>query len=85
MNFKNLKEAQDEEEMAYNIQCLIDLLSHKILKYDLSHIRGADLIAGHPDHCINLLQLAKEISSMMASSQIDGTGFNQEDDSQFEE
>jgi hypothetical protein len=69
--------------MAMNIQALIDLLSQDILKYDLGHIRGDEIVAGNPEHCINLLQLAKEISSMMASSQADGTGFRQED-GQFE-
>jgi hypothetical protein len=54
--------------MAMNIQALIDLLSQDILKYDLGHIRGDEIVAGNPEHCINLLQLAKEISSMMASS-----------------
>jgi hypothetical protein len=44
--------------MAMNIQALIDL----------GHIRGDEIVAGNPEHCINLLQLAKEISSMMASS-----------------
>jgi hypothetical protein len=60
-----LEEAQTEEEMAENIQALIDLLSEEILKYDLSHIRGDEIVNGNPEHCINLLQLAKEISYMM--------------------
>ena len=30
----------DEEEMAANIQSLIDLLSSKILMYDIGHIQG---------------------------------------------
>ena len=48
-----------------NIQTLIDLLSEEILRYDLSHIRGDQIVSGNPEHCINLLQLAKEISCMM--------------------
>ena len=48
-----------------NIQTLIDLLSQEILRYDLSHIRGDQIVSGNPEHCINLLQLAKEISCMM--------------------
>lgn len=60
-----MEEAQTEEEMAENIQALIDLLSEEILKYDLSHIRGDEIVNGNPEHCINLLQLAKEISYMM--------------------
>ena len=48
-----------------NIQTLIDLLSQEILRYDLSHIRGDQIVSGNPEHCINLLQLAKEISMMM--------------------
>jgi len=64
-----LEEAQTEEEMAENIQALIDLLSEEILKYDLSHIRGDEIVNGNPEHCINLLQLAKEISYMMQGKQ----------------
>jgi hypothetical protein len=41
--------------MAENIQALIDLLSDEILKFDLSHIRGDEIVAGNPEHCINLL------------------------------
>ena len=55
------------------------MLSQDILKYDLGHIRGDEIVAGNPEHCINLLQLAKEISSMMASSQGEGTNFRQRD------
>ena len=55
--------------MAENIQALIDLLSEEILKYDLSHIRGEEIVSGNPEHCINLLQLAKEISYMMQGKQ----------------
>lgn len=68
LDFGELEEAQNEEDMAMNIQALINLLSNDILKYDLGHIRGDEIVAGNPEHCINLLQLAKEISSMMASS-----------------
>jgi len=41
------------------------MLSHKILMYDLEHINGEQIVMGNPEHCINLLQLAKEISCMM--------------------
>jgi hypothetical protein len=51
--------------MADNIQALIDLLSEDILKYDLNHIKGEEIVNGNPEHCINLLQLAKEISLMI--------------------
>jgi len=44
-------------------------LSEEILKYDLSHIRGDEIVNGNPEHCINLLQLAKEISYMMQGKQ----------------
>ena len=69
IDFSSLEEAQTEEEMAENIQALIDLLSEEILKYDLSHIRGDEIVNGNPEHCINLLQLAKEISYMMQGKQ----------------
>lgn len=51
--------------MAENIQNLIDLLGGQILKHDLSHIRGEEIVAGNPEHCINLLQLVHEISVML--------------------
>ena len=51
--------------MAENIQALIDLLGEQILKYDLSHIKGEDIVNGNPEHCINLLQLVQEISVMI--------------------
>ena len=75
MDFGELEEAQTDEDMAANIQALIDLLSQDILKYDLGHIKGDEIVSGNPEHCINLLQLAKEISSMMASSQGEGGQF----------
>lgn len=53
--------------MAENIQALIELLSEEILNYDLSHIRGEEIVSGNPEHIINLLQLAKEISVLMQS------------------
>lgn len=56
-DFNHIKEATNEDEMARNIQDLIDLLGQQILKYDLSHIRGEEIVNGNPEHCINLLQL----------------------------
>jgi hypothetical protein len=62
VDFSGLEEAQTDEEMADNIQALIDLLSEDILRYDLSHIKGEEIVDGNAEHCINFLQLAKEIS-----------------------
>lgn len=67
-DFSQLLETDDEEEMAANIQALIDMLSQNILMYDLEHIKGDQIVGGNPEHCINLLQLAKEISCMMNSN-----------------
>ena len=61
-------ETEEDDEMAANIQALIDMLSQNILMYDLEHIKGDQIVAGNPEHCINLLQLAKEISCMMNSN-----------------
>ena len=55
IDFSSLEETNNEEEMAMNIQTLIDLLSQEILRYDLSHIRGDQIVSGNPEHCINLL------------------------------
>lgn len=65
IDFSQLEEAKTDQEMAENIQALIDLLSEDILKYDLNHIKGEEIVNGNPEHCINLLQLAKEISLMI--------------------
>lgn len=65
IDFSNIKEAQTEEQMAANLQYLIDLLGKQILKYDLSHISGEEIVQGNPEHCINLLQLVLEISEMV--------------------
>jgi hypothetical protein len=66
--------------MAANIQTLIDLLGSEILKYDLSHIKGEEIVSGNPEHCINLLQLVQEIASML-----DGKPGDSEDGSMPEE
>ena len=58
--------------MAENIQALIDLLAQEILKYDLSHIKGDEIVSGNAEHCINLLQLVHEISLMIADKQEGG-------------
>lgn len=77
-NFSNLAEAQTEEDMAENIQALIELLSEEILNYDLGHIRGDEIVQGNPEHIINLLQLAKEISLLMRSGQKPGSHDSQQ-------
>ena len=51
---------------------MIDLLGEEILKYDLSHIKGEEIVGGNPEHCINLLQLVQEISLMMVEKKGDG-------------
>jgi hypothetical protein len=63
-----LEEGESDEAAAANIQTLVDLLGGQILKYDLSHIKGAEIVAGNPEHCINLLQLVQEISVMLDGS-----------------
>ena len=43
--------------MAEAIQALINLLGEEILMYDMSQIRGDEIVNGNPEHCINLLQI----------------------------
>jgi hypothetical protein len=83
-DFSQLVDTEDEEVMAANIQALIDMLSHKILMYDLEHINGEQIVMGNPEHCINLLQLAKEISCMMNtnSGEIDPDQMEEGDESE---
>ena len=78
LDFSQLEEAQNEEEMAENIQALIDVLGQQILKYDLSHIRGDEIVNGNPEHCINLLQLVLEISNML-ENKVEGEGGEEEE------
>lgn len=70
-DFSQLEEAQTEEDMAANIEVLLKHLSTEILNYDLSHISGKEIVAGNPEHCINLLQLCNEISLMMGQEEED--------------
>lgn len=51
--------------MAENIQALIEFLGEHVLKYDLTHIKGEEIVNGNPEHCINLLQLVQEIAVMI--------------------
>jgi hypothetical protein len=60
--------------MADNIQALIELLSTQILKFDLDHIRGADIVEGSAGQCMNLLQLVKEISVTVARNNPEDEG-----------
>ncbi len=72
--------------MAQNIQQLIDLLGQQILKHDLSHIKGTEIVNGNPEHCINLMQLVQEISLMLGKEEgSDFANLNQEDDEEEEE
>ena len=80
IDFTTLEEANTDEEMADNIQALVDLLAEEILKYDLNHIKGEEIVKGNPEHCINLLQLCKEISMMIGQEQQDDP--TAEDDAQ---
>ena len=69
--------SEQPEKMAECIQALIDLLSQEILMFDMSHIRGDEIINGNADHCINLLQILQQISqvNMMAGEEgADGEG-----------
>jgi hypothetical protein len=68
-DFSQLEEAQTEDDMAANIEVLLKHLSTEILNYDLSHISGKEIVAGNPEHCINLLQLCNEISLMMGQEE----------------
>ncbi len=70
--------------MSENIQALIDLLSQEILKYDLSHIKGEEIVSGNAEHCINLLQLVHEISLMIADKAEGEEGEEAEGDAEVE-
>jgi len=58
-DFSQLMDEDDDtvepEKMADAIQALVDLLGNEILHYDMSHIQGAEIVSGNPEHCINLL------------------------------
>lgn len=71
------EENEDPEKMAECIQALVDLLSQEILKTDMGHIRGDEIINGNPEHCINLLQILQQISSASMMQDASGDGEEQ--------
>ena len=85
IDFSQLTAGQDVAEMAENIQALIDLLGEQILKYDLSHIMGVEIVNGNPEHCINLLQLVQEISVMIQSKTGGVPGMQQHEEHEEED
>lgn len=83
INFYSLLEGddadEDPEKMAKCIQAIVDLLSEEILKFDMNHIRGDEIVNGNPEHCINLLQILHQISS--ASMMVDDDDDEEEEQS----
>ena len=53
------------------------------MKYDLSHIKGEEIVSGNPEHCINLLQLVQEISVMLNAKE--GAAEEEEDENDDEQ
>lgn len=56
-----LKQGESEEEMAQNIQTLINILDDNLEQYDLKQISGNEIVNGNPIHCLNLLHTIKTI------------------------
>ena len=66
-----MEPGQSEEEVAENIQFLIDFLGQQVLKVDLSALSGLEIVCGNPEHCIRLLQLIQDITVLMAEEEGD--------------
>ena len=71
------EEDADPAKMAECIQALVDLLSEEILDTDVDHILGSEIIRGNPEHCINLLEILRQISSGSAMQDESGDGEEQ--------
>ena len=58
IDFSNLLEDDilgNPERMAECIQALIDLLSKEILKFDMVHIKGSEIVNENLEHVVNFL------------------------------
>jgi len=86
INFYSLLEGNDDmdedpQKMAECIQAIIDLLATEILTFDMSHIKGEEIVSGNPEHCINLLQILQQISAAsMAQGESDEDGAGEQDE-----
>ena len=58
IDFSNLLEDDilgNPERMAECIQALIDLLSEEILKFEMVHIKGSEIVNENLEHVVNFL------------------------------
>ena len=85
INFYSLLEGnedldEDPQKMAECIQAIIDLLATEILTFDMSHIKGEEIVSGNPEHCINLLQILQQISAAAQAGESDEDGAGEQDE-----
>ena len=62
---------ETEDEMAGNIQALIDLLSESVLEMDLSFITGKGIVSGNIELIGQFLQIILELIMHMANEEED--------------
>ena len=62
-DFSEFVEGTDDDERIDNFNGLIDWVGDSVLQYDLSHIKGEEIVKGTDfEHIINWLELTANIS-----------------------
>ena len=70
MNLDQIEPGETEDEMAGNIQALIDLLSESVLEMDLSFITGKGIVSGNIELIGQFLQIILELIMHMANEYV---------------
>ncbi|CDW83002.1 UNKNOWN [Stylonychia lemnae] len=65
VEFQQIEPGRNEQDMAENLQDLIDFLGDQIIKVDLTAISGPEIIMGNPIHCIQLLELLHDLTARL--------------------
>ncbi|XP_037094212.1 centrosomal protein of 95 kDa-like [Pollicipes pollicipes] len=66
-----LREPVGDEEEAANVQAIINHLALDLINVDLSHISGANIIAGDPRAIYNLLEIFCGLHKYLSSTSVD--------------
>ena len=69
VEFEINEKAVTNEEMANNIDAILEFLSRRLLEIDLSHIQGIEIVNQNIDHVTKLLQLLYELSMLINEKQ----------------
>lgn len=84
LNLNQMQPGETAEEMAANIQALIDLLAESILEIDLSFISAQGIVTGDVMHISKFLEVILEVIVHMAQEQGEGEEEEEEGEGQKE-